>query len=603
MRHIRNRLILGLALAGGMLAGSARAETCVGSPDPGECAQTAGAVATITTNTVWGAAPFTCPIILNEPVFVTGGATLTINSGCVVRGQPRQAAVQSGVTAGTPGTLIVTQTGKINAVGTFDSPIIFTTAAIDNDNDGVADAAGFDRAPYGGQASGDVFLDDNPLGAPLAPLNTAGGENTDLWGGVVILGNAPTNLADLCGVGHGKCTIEGLTFPGYPASVATYGGVNPHDSSGRLVYFSIRHGGDEIGESNELNCLSMGGVGDGTEIAYGDCYVNFDDGFEFFGGTVDTHHLVASYIGDDMFDLDEGFTGIGQFWFGIQGAFNEGSGATYGSKSGDKLAEFDGDNYNGKEENPAGQNVNCSTRFQVPGTNTPAPLVEDTPWPLSNPHIYNFTMIGPGGAVGPDAFVNPAASPLSASAVGGKKGMHLRHGFAGRLFNGMVVNTVNGSGAGFGIAVENGSGGCPGFDAVDNANAGLIVIGTTTLDDVATPNAATQTALNNGDAVRVSLGAPDNANSLNCINTAFAGLTRENTLIDPTGGADGKLDPLASTVDPRPVFGACGSNGVRPQHPGVDAAATYRGAFERGKPLWTGSGGTGWTALGRAGVL
>ncbi len=599
MRHMRNTLILGLVLAAGALAGSAKAqETCVGSPDPGECPQTAGAVSTITTDTVWGSAAFPCPIILNEPVFVTGGATLTINAGCVVRGQTRQAAVQSGVTAGTPGTLIVTQTGKINAVGTREAPIIFTTAAIDNDNDGAADAAGFDRAPYGGQASGDVFLDDAPLVAPLAPLNALGVENTDLWGGVVILGNAPTNLADLCGVGHGKCTVEGLTFPGYPASVATYGGVNPHDSSGRLVYFSIRHGGDEIGESNELNCLSMGGVGDGTEIAYGDCYVNFDDGFEFFGGTVDTHHLMASYIGDDLFDLDEGFTGIGQFWFGIQGAFNEGGGSTYGSKSGDKLAEFDGDNYNGKEESPAGQNVNCSTRFQVPGTNAPAPLVEDTPWPLSNPHVYNFTLIGPGGAYS-DGFANPAVSPLSASAVGGKKGMHLRHGFAGRLFNGMVVNTLNGAGAGPGISVENGGGGCPGFDAVDNANAGLIVVGTTTLDDVAPPSAATQTALNNGDAVRVSLGAVNNANSLNCVNTAYLGLTSENTLIEPTGGADGKLDALATPIDPRPRFGTCGANGVPPQHPGVDRNATYRGAFQGGAPLWTDR----WTALDRAGVL
>ncbi len=602
---MRTKFILALALAVAGFAGNADAQTCVGAPDAGECPQTAGATSQIVTNTTWCGAAFPGPIILNEPVFVKGGATLTILPGCVVRGQPRQLAVAAGMSAGTPGALIITQTGKINAVGdpgalnnpADDQPIIFTTAAVDNVNDGVADNVDGNPGFADPSSGAGVFLDDAPLTAPLAPLNSAGGQNSTLWGGVVLLGNAPTNLSDFQGQGHGKASIEGRTFPGFPAADATYGGVNPHDSSGRLSYFSIRHGGDEIGEGNELNCLSLGGIGDGTDISFGECYVNFDDGFEFFGGTVDTDHLIVSYMGDDLFDLDQGYTGIGQFWFGIQGNFNQNSGALYGTASGDKGGEWDGDDYRFSTSTALGVNVNCSTRFQVDGTTSPAPAVENTPWPLSNPAIYNLTLIGAGGSVS-DGFANPAVSPLTAGALAGKRGVDMRNGFAGRLFNGLVVNTATGPG----LDVRNSDGACPGFEAeTNNVGAGLIVVGTSTFEDVAAMGAAETTALTNGDNLRVGLGAVNNANSLNCVNTAFVGLTSENTLIVPTGNAAGKLDAtlLPAPINPDPTLGACGANGVPPRHPGLDSGATYRGAFQRGAANWT----TGWTSLNRAGLL
>ncbi len=598
---MRTKLFLAATIVSIGLAGAAKAQTCVGAPDAGECAQTPGAVSVITTNTTWGGGQFPCPIIMNEPVFVKNGATLTILAGCVVRGQPRQAAVQQGVTAGTPGALIITQTGKINAVGTPASPIIFTTAAVDNVAPlGAADVGGFDKLPYPGAGN---FLDADPLNNPLSPLDSTGAENTDLWGGIIILGNAPTNLSNAAGQGYGKQLIEGLTFPGFPASDAVYGGTNPHDSSGRLEYVSVRHGGDEIGEGNELNGISYGGVGDGTRVNHVEVYVNFDDGHEIFGGTVDTSFLVASFIGDDAFDLDQGYTGVNQFWFASACAFNENSGATYGSKSCDKLGEFDGDDYNAPEESPAGQNVNLNTRFQVPGTINPGPLVENTPWPLSNPLIFNFTGIGPGGAF-TDGFANPAASPLLAADVGAKNGVDMRHGFAGRMFNSIIVNTANGlplaSALGHGIRVRDGAGGAPGFNATQNATNGLIVIGTTTLDDVQPPVAATVTALANGDAVRASLGAPNNPTSANCVNTTYNGLTQENNLINPTGGGTGKLlGVVQPKVNPRPLGGLCSGGGVPPFAPGTDSGAVYRGAFSPAGALWT----DGWTALNKGGAL
>lgn len=603
---MRRNLVLAAALALAGIAGHANAQTCIGANDAGECPATALTTNPIVTNQTWTTGPanpaqgiFSCPIVLNEPVFVKSGGTLNIAPGCVVRGQPRQAAVAMGVTAGTPGALIVSQTGKINAVGTPTNPIIFTTAAVDAVAPvGVADnvdgnASFLDPAP----SAAATFLDGTPLTAPLSPLNPLGVQNSVLWGGVVLLGNAPTNLSNFQGQGHGLATIEGMTVPGFAPADVRYGGVNPHDSSGRFSYVSIRHGGDEIGDSNELNCLSMGGLGDGTEVSYVDCYVNFDDAFEWFGGTVDTNHLMASYVGDDMFDLDQGFTGVGQFWFGIQGNFNQNSGSLYGSASGDKGAEWDGDDYRFSTATALGVNVNCSTRFQVGGTTSPAPAVENTPWPLSNPAVYNMTLIGAGGATS-DGFVNPAASPLTPAALAGKRGVDMRNGFAGRLFNGLVVNTATGPG----LDVRVGDGACPGFDATTNATAGLVAVGTSSFDDVAAMGASATTALTNGNNLRVGLGAPNNANSLNCVNDLlFAGLTSEDTLIVPTGNVAGKLDAtlLAQPIDPDPTFGACGANGVPPRHPGLDRAATYRGAFEPGADNWT----TGWTALNRGGLL
>src|SRR5258705_4714985 len=365
-----NAAALALALVGG--AAVATAQTVVSTD--------------ITTNTTWGGAANPSPIILQATLFVKNGAILTILPGTILRGQPRQAAVVPGSTVGAPGALIAPQNGRIVANGTASSPIIWTTAAIDNNNDGIADDL---RAPIGFKdewTAGDTFLDDTPTTAPLAPLDKAGNANLQLWGSLVILGNAPTNLADKCGVGFGKCTVEGLTVPGYPVADCTYGGVEPHDNSGTLKYVSLRYAGDEIGNSNELNGLSLAGVGDGTLIDNVEIFVNFDDGFEWFGGTVNGSHLAVFFEGDDMFDLDEGYTGVNQFLFGVMPFFNENSGNPFGSASGDKAGEFDGDNY---RPDQVAQNNNVTTRQSIDLlTSNP------TPNPLSAFAMYNMTVIG-----------------------------------------------------------------------------------------------------------------------------------------------------------------------------------------------------------------
>lgn len=531
----------------------------------------------VTTNTTWSG-----EIVLDKPIFVKNNAILTILAGTTIYGQPRTAAVVPGSTVGTPGVLIVTQSGRIRAEGSASNPIIMTTAAVDNNNDGIADdddSNGFRDA----WVSGDTFLDDTPRTAPLAPLNKAGNGNVALWGGLVILGSAPTNLEDKCGVGYGQCTIEGLTVPGFPAADALYGGNLPHDSSGVLKYVSVRHAGDEIGNSNELNGLSLGGVGDGTVIENVEVYANFDDAFEWFGGTVNGKNLVAVFAGDDHFDLDEGYTGTNQFLFAVMPTFNQNAGTAFGSASGDKAGEFDGDNY--RPDNIAHyDNVNVGLGIDL--------VQDDTqPRPLSNPAFYNVTVIG--------STLNATRdfTPVSTASV--NRGLQFRNGFAGNVFNSIVVNT--GTHKGFEVDTSLTSG-APGYTAIDNANNGLINVVCSTFSDGAALGTGETTISTNGNSLALALGGT--ASSANSVNPAGFKLVNEDTTFDFTGDASGKLVSTlkSAKIDPRPFLSfppppiaGCPA----PTGTGLNPAATYRGAFPTGTALWT----NGWTALSMGGLL
>ncbi len=94
-------------------------------------------------------------------------------------------------------------------------------------------------------------------------------------------------------------------------------------------YVSIRHGGQDIGAGNEINGLTMGAVGSGTTIDHIEVVYNADDGYEWFGGTVNTSHLIAAYFGDDAFDYDQGFLGQHQFWYCLSGPNTEGNGGEH----------------------------------------------------------------------------------------------------------------------------------------------------------------------------------------------------------------------------------------------------------------------------------
>ncbi len=215
---------------------------------------------TLTANTTWTADKV---YELASKVIVPSGVTLTIEPGTIIKGRAGSGSLATA--------LIVARGGKIMAEGTADKPIIFTS------------------------------VEDNIKPGELAGTNLTE-EDRDKWGGVIILGYAPISAEN----GDIETQIEGI-----PAEeeYGRYGGDNPNDNSGVLRYVSIRHGGAEIGAGNEINGLTLGGVGDGTIIDHIEIFATLDDGVEFFGGTVKVTNVITSYTGDDGLDIDQNFAG------------------------------------------------------------------------------------------------------------------------------------------------------------------------------------------------------------------------------------------------------------------------------------------------------
>lgn len=246
-----------------------------------------------------GAARLTCDkqYRLSFMTFVRPGATLTIDAGTTIVGDPDSLGV-----------LVVQPGARILAEGTPERPIVFTSAA-----------------PPHERRAGD-------------------------WGGLLLLGRAPTNLRDAGGRPmHGK--VEGI------ASGGEYGGDDPEDSSGVLRHVRVEYSGTLLGPNNEINGVTLAGVGRGTVFDHVQVRHTGDDCFEFFGGTVDAHHLLCQDPGDDGFDWDLGYTGRLQF------LLMRGGGPTQDSAHG-----LEGDN------DPGGSGH----------------------MPVSAPRIYNATLCGRG---------------------------------------------------------------------------------------------------------------------------------------------------------------------------------------------------------------
>lgn len=213
----------------------------------------------ITTNTTWETGNV---YRLKSRIAVTNGATLTIEPGVVVKGD---AGTGANATA-----LIIARGSKIMAEGTAAAPIIFTSVA------------------------------DNIMPGEIVSPNLDPTLN-GLWGGLIVLGSAHVSVST-----GTEAQIEGI-----PATDTNglYGGTNDADNSGIISYVSIRHGGANIGEGNEINGLTLGGVGSGTTIENVEIVSNQDDGIEFFGGKPTVTNVVCWNVGDDALDTDQAFAG------------------------------------------------------------------------------------------------------------------------------------------------------------------------------------------------------------------------------------------------------------------------------------------------------
>lgn len=217
-------------------------------------------------------------------VVVNDGVTLTIEPGTIIKGREGLGTLASA--------LVIARGGKIMANGTASQPIIFTTI-LDNIECG--------------QTSG----------------TNLGASDVGDWGGVIILGRAPVSV----GNGDTEGQIEGIPVTD---AFGAYGGNNAADNSGVLNYVSIRHGGTTIGEGNEINGLTLGGVGNGTTITNIEVLANSDDGVEFFGGTVNASNILVAHQGDDAIDIDQNYAGTVDNFLVI------------GNGTGDEALEIDG---------------------------------------------------------------------------------------------------------------------------------------------------------------------------------------------------------------------------------------------------------------------
>ena len=234
-----------LAMAAVVATPQAQAQTaCPAAPAPVVVSTN------ITQNTTWTRNNI---YLIQGFVFVESGATLTIESGTIIKGDKP-----------TKGTLTIKQGGRINAIGTPTQPIVFTS-----------------NQPAGSRDRGD-------------------------WGGIILAGRAPQNVPPAPGQPLPK--IEGGLTPD-----TYFGGNDPMDNSGTMQYVRIEFPGVAYSLNNEINGLTLCGVGAGTTLDHIQVSYSGDDSYEWFGGTVNAKYLVALNGQDDEWDTDNGFSGKVQF--------------------------------------------------------------------------------------------------------------------------------------------------------------------------------------------------------------------------------------------------------------------------------------------------
>jgi len=270
--------------------------------------------------------------LLRGFVRIQPGATLTIEPGTIIFGENSS-----------QGTLIVKPGGTLIADGTVNQPIVFTSEFAKQ---------GSNRTPTYGD-----------------------------WGGIIVLGNAPINVPG------GTASIEG---PG-----DSYGGNNPEDNSGIIRFVRIEYSGIPFSLNNEINGLTMGGVGSNTIIEYVQVSFCGDDSFEWFGGNVNAKYLVANRGWDDDFDTDFGYSGKLQYLVSLRDP---------------EIA--DQSSSNGFESDNDGTGSDNS--------------------PLTSPTWYNVTMVGP--------------KQTSTTVINSlyRRGMHLRRNSQNKIHNTIVMGWPTG---------------------------------------------------------------------------------------------------------------------------------------------------------------
>lgn len=430
----------------------------------GQTAVPAGNVCTSAADVVWG--PST--VWRLEGIVRVDGCTLVIEPGTTVAGNSAL-----GVTTA----LFIERTGRLVADGTFLQPIRLTCTAA---------------------------------------LAGSGANLKGCWGGLSIAGNAPLNEGTAAlgtspavpGRADGGC-LQKQQEGGGPL----YGGCNPADSSGVLRYVIAEYGGFILGTDNELNNITMSGVGNRTVVDYVQAHAGLDDGFEIFGGTFDLKHLYLTANSDDSFDYAEGWNGRAQFILIQQD-----------STDSDKAFEVD--------------NTGVSATY---GNS-----------PRTNPTIWNLTTVG---AATPN-------SPTNRTSSNTREGLHQRRGTGGQLRNYLVFSHN------VGLDIDDaqtcvGINGTSGLSQTNGIYAGNTSLGNADADPNPCGPYAEATALEAAfinDPANANQVITDPAAVANLMVAPFNVITPDfrprSTLAGTTPPADGFFDATASYIGAVPALGS-----------------------------------------------
>lgn len=465
-------------------------------------------------------ANFTCDktYILDQKIYIPSGQVLVIQPGTVIKGRVAPNNLSGVPTPSLASALIIERGGKIIASGTDACPIVFTAEA-------------------------------DPVDGTYSISNKG------MWGGLVLLGKATNNLnfalngpftpgsgngrlavADGLGVIEGFATSVPQDRFGVNTSTAVVSGelssqsFDDNDNSGILRYISIRHSGAILEVGSEINGLTLGSVGRGTSIDHIEIVSCADDNIELFGGTVNLKHVSTLFGNDDMFDYDLGWSGKGQFLFGMKGDLT-----------------FSTDSDNGFE---------ADSDDQKSGT-----------LPRSTPVFYNVTLVG-------NAKTSLTSDNSSIAAINAKELT------GGQFYNSVFANFKNGFNMIQALGTRTATGIYESYHNWSTANGN----GTSILRVKCNTFVGVTNPLTIGSAT-TAIVAADNTQFLTTdLNTVVAGNTLPGFDYNFTVNTANNTFSVKNDVIPNPALSVSGC----PTLPvdGFFAPANYRGAFASTGENW-----------------
>lgn len=511
--------------------------------------------------------------ILDRHLFVVDDGVLDIEEGAVIRSQPATATQA-------PGNIFVTKDGRIEAQGALDNPIIFTTAMDVSGNRWNGTKAFLDATPH------------------TSPLELSKG----LWGALTVCGEAPVNMGTVDTGTPGEGFMEGVPSDYTEMNVANtasaaspsgsydprivYGGHLPNDDSGFIEYVSIRYSGNVESSDNEVQGLTLGGVGFGTKLEYIEIFGSEDDGIEVFGGTASIRNLVIVGQDDDGFDGDHGWIGYAQDVLILN---------SFGDWNSDHAVELDGDD---------------TGDYYPDGSKGDDDNVVSDGRPFANAHLANFTCIG--------------ISVTDGTYPGGQDtAIRFRRGFGGSFKNSIIAEFKDSTENNEGLEIDNTAGGITnyqdsktpsqgahinfvttaGYQTVqsgERANRGELVVAGTTWWNVA-DNTTTGVAEDSHSSELAIMANSTDWSTGNVVANPYFGKSYGGTLGDKGGVTLADIRAGTFNPVPDPQATAAWGNTVSLGNT-FFVERSYRGAFEpvaNGTTLWT----TGWTALNKAGII